>query len=254
MRADRAAALDVLVPRPRRARLKQDHWPLTESLTKKEHAMTISLDQVGAAHSDAGLTLTTPVRSPVRLEPRDDGTFLFPPASYTDVAAYVNFWITVPISDSVLTNITKGYADLIRRQGVVVGSAWAQPYDYAHKNESTSSKDAVRAAANRARIAAHQVVMDEWFETHPERIKAGAARSIARAGQLFYYSSALSDEDKVEVKKSTMMVGDKELTIAEIESLYQLREIREHFQDLDANAADRLEDIRIELQRLQGAT
>jgi hypothetical protein len=212
-----------------------------------------SIDQLGNTHNDTGLYAPKTQSEPeVRLVPRDDGTFLFPPASYADLASYADFWTRVPISDGVLSNITAGYADLIRRQGTFVGVEWGQRYDAQHKIELSQGSEKSRDAALLVRTEGHTAMMAEWHATHPERIKAGTARSIARAGQLVFFRSALKSSDQAELLESTITVGDEELTIAEVAARYQLSAIREYFQDPDVTTAERLEDLRVELRRMQG--
>ncbi|MCU1585483.1 MAG: hypothetical protein JWM49_2039 [Microbacteriaceae bacterium] len=48
-----------------------------------------------------------------------------------------------------------------------------------------------------------------------------------------------------------MIIADTALSVSDIEELYQLRNIRDYFQDPEVTAAERLEDIRIELRELK---
>jgi hypothetical protein len=187
----------------------------------------------------------------MHLEMNDEGTFLFPPAKYESMASYVRFWTNVPISDGVLSNIILGYADLVRRQADSSSLSWSHRYDAIHEKELHSSNDAKKAAAVTARDAAYHVHMVDFYRKHPIRIKADFARAVARAGQACYFASALPEEEKVEVRASTVTVGDTEMSIAEVTKLYQLQEIRESFQDPEVTAAERLEDLRIELRQMR---
>jgi hypothetical protein len=217
-----------------------------------------TIDQLGAAHESNGQYTTKTQSSPeVHLTPTNDGTFLFPPVAYgtnpdgNDLNEYVKFWTTAPISDGVLSNITSGYADLIRRQKIADGAVWAQGYDALHHKALHSNNETVKNAALADRAAAYAAFEEEWHKTRPAKIKAGTARSIARAGQLGYYGAALSDEDRVTVNQSTMLIGDEEITVFDIIGRYRLLEIRDNFQDPDSTAAERLEDLRQELRRMQ---
>ncbi|MCU1585484.1 MAG: hypothetical protein JWM49_2040 [Microbacteriaceae bacterium] len=134
----------------------------------------------------------------MHLEPLDQGTFLFPPATYTGIADYVNFWTTVPISDGVLANITAGYAEMIRLQLIAASVTWGHKYDAEHHKELHTGSDEKKIEVRKKRDGAHMVFVEEWHESHPRRIKPNIARSIARAGQLYFFHTSLSDEDSSE--------------------------------------------------------
>ncbi|MEC5148801.1 hypothetical protein [Cryobacterium sp. GrIS_2_6] len=142
----------------------------------------------------------------MRLEPRDDGTFLFPPSAYSDVASYADFWTRVEISDGVLANITKGYADLIRTQVSNLGVNWSHKYDYDHDQELHHGSESSRDTARARRTAAWDKVKADVYTRCPEKIKAGTARTIARAGQAVFYRSALPDENHDELTQATMSI------------------------------------------------
>jgi len=187
----------------------------------------------------------------MHLDPTDDGTFLFPRSSYPDASSFVRFWQTVKISDGVLSNITVGYAERIRKEAIKVGAGWGVVYDREHEAELHHRIPAREAAADKARLEAYDEFIAKWHVHNPKSIKPAFARSIARAGQLFYYSAALSEQEQMEVVSSTMNVDGAVMTVHEINTLYQLHEIRAHFQDPEVTSSERLEDLRIELQRLQ---
>jgi hypothetical protein len=217
-----------------------------------------TIDQLGSAHDGNGLyAKKNQSRPEVQLLPTNDGSFLFPPVSYgtpgepNDVKSYVEFWTTSPISDGVLTNISGGYADLVRRQKAVDSLEWGRFYDAQNHKALTSGSDASKATALAARADSYEKFFASWHETRPEKIKAGTARSIARAGQLRYYSAALSEADRDVIYQSTMLIGEDELTVHQITDRYRLSELRDFFQDPEATAAERLEDLRQELRRMQ---
>lgn len=210
-----------------------------------------TLDQQGVAHDDADLKTTTQSEPEMRFESSDEGTFLFPPASYASVVAYANFWARVPISDGVLSNITAGYADLIRRQKIAESTVWGQRYDDAHDQELHHGTDSARAAARDRRSKAYDDYMQKWHETYPEKIKAGSARSVARAAQAYFYSGVLVEAEREEIYSATILLSANQVTIADVADLYQLHRIRDFFQDPDVTAAERLEDIRVELRNMQ---
>ena len=211
-----------------------------------------TIDQLGKGHNDRGLYTGKNQSEPeVRLEPKEEGTFLFPPTRYRDAQDYAQFWTTVPISDGVLANITAGYADMVRRQLTSDGITWGHRYDAAHEKDLHSGSEASIAAARRAREKAYEEWVEEWHLTKPRRIRAGSARTIARAGQLYYYTAGLSEEDKELIHSSTLFVEGNDWTVEQVEATFQLRNIREHFQDPEVTAAERLEDLRQELRLLQ---
>ena len=152
----------------------------------------------------------------MHLEPRNDGTFLVPPASYESAAEFAMFWINVPISDEVLSNIAAGYAALMRKQRDLVQIRWLA----AAKKELKLAKfgfDVAGVGTLDEHIAA-------WQETYPERIKADEVRAIARAGQLYYYSSVVGYEACV--GDLTLMIGGEEMSVKDIAERYQLGELR----------------------------
>ena len=203
-------------------------------------------------HDGLGLYATKAQSDPeVKLTPRDDGTFLFPPTSYKDEADYVSFWSNVPISDGVLSNITAGYAELIRKQLNAEKVPWGHRYDHEHAKDLHEGTEQQKDAARYRRSVEYEKFRLEWHKTYPERIKANSARAIARAGQIYYFATALSEEDRAVVRSSTLAVGDVDLTITEVVDRYQLRKLRPNFQDPEVTAAERLEDLRQELQRMQ---
>lgn len=188
----------------------------------------------------------------MQLDINTEGTFLFPPSGYSDANVYVKFWSDVPITDGVLSNITVGYAEFIRKESIAAGVRWGIQYDRENDKELHSKNPAREAAADIARQAAYDVFIDNWHETRPRRIRADYARAIARAGQLYYYSAALSNDDQDKVLGSTIALGSRQMTVNEIEDTFQLREIRPHFQDPEVTSSERLEDLRVEMQRLRG--
>lgn len=211
-----------------------------------------SIDALGRSHSEIGLYLRKIQSEPdVHLDPMDDGTFLFPPSEYPDASSFARFWNSVKISDGVLSNITVGYAEFIRKEAIKAGNGWGMVYDRENEAELHHKSPDREAAADAARAKAYDAFIAEWYENHPKKIQSSYARSIARAGQLFYYSGALTVEQQDEVIASTMTLNGKDMTIQEIYSSYQLQEIRSHFQDPEVTSSERLEDLRIELQRLQ---
>ena len=217
-----------------------------------------TIDQLGMSHADNGLYVEkTQTRPEVHLTPNEDGTFLFPPTQYgstpgkSELGAYVTFWTSAPISDGVLTNITSGYADLVRRQKIVEGHAWAARYDVAHRSALTTGSAASQNAAQVERDRAYEEFFANWHVTNPAKIRAASARSIARAGQLSFFATALSDEDGKQVDDSTLNINGVDMTVSQIVEQYRLGELRDYFQDPDATAAERLEDLRQELRKMQ---
>ena len=211
-----------------------------------------TIDQLGNSHNELGLFSGKQQTGPdVKLEPREDGTFLFPPTKYDDMAHYVDFWMKVPISDAVLSNITAGHADLVRRQLDAASTDWAIEYDIAHRKELTTGSDDAIRAAKASRELAHDEFVDKYFTQHPQKIRPVDARSIARAGQLSYHRAALSPNEEEAVHEATMYLRDGELSVGDIVDRYQLGELRGYFQDPEVTASERLEDLRLELRSLR---
>lgn len=211
-----------------------------------------SMDYMGREHSGNGLYTTKTQSEPeVHLAMKDEGTFLFPPARYDSMASYANFWANVPISDGVLSNIILGYADLVRQQASSESVRWGHRYDAVNEKELHHSSEARKSAAKAAREVAYNAHMADFYRAHPVRIKADFARAVARAGQAAYFATALTAEETEEVRLSTVTVGDTEMSLREVTALYQLGEIRENFQDPEVTAAERLEDLRVELRQMR---
>jgi hypothetical protein len=187
----------------------------------------------------------------MHLTSNDVGTFLFPPVTYDSVDSYVKFWMTAPISDGVLSNITLAYDELIRRQWLSASVTWGHIYDNAHARELHNGTEKSKAEALAARNVAYNAAVEEWHVTRPKRIKADYARAVARAGQLSYYRTAFAETDQELINRFTISVGDQDMTVLEVVLSYQLGEIRPDFHDLASTSAERLEDIRTELRRMQ---
>lgn len=182
----------------------------------------------------------------------DKGTFLFPPASYENLASYAHFWAAVPISDGILSNIILGYADRVRQQADSSGLQWSFRYDAKNSSalHSTSPNRKAKAEADRADAFADH--MAKFYETHPVRIPADSARAIARAGQAAYYCYVLTQEEIDELADSTVTVGGTDMSIDDVTGFYLLNEIRGSFQDPQVTTAERLEDVRLELRTIRG--
>ena len=187
----------------------------------------------------------------MNLTPCDNGTFLFPPSNYKNTTEYVDFWCSVPISDGVLGNITAGYADLVRRQLNAEKVPWGHRYDYQHSKDLTSGTEQQKDAARYRRSVDYEKFKIGWYKTYPEGIRAGAARSIARAGQMCHFASGWNADDAAVIRASTLRIHSEDLTVEGIVGRYQLDKIRAYFQDPRVTAAERLEDVRQELQRIQ---
>jgi hypothetical protein len=212
-----------------------------------------TIDQQGDVHTATGhYAARTHSEPEVRLESNDEGTFLFPPAVYENSAAYLRFWANVPISDGVLANVSAGYADSIRRQTNLLGVDWGHIYDREHEVQLHQGSTTSREAAREQRNVAHSAMLAEFYETHPPRIKAGFARTVARAGQIYFYQASLDKADVAEVLASTVQLGSETLTVLDVQGRYKLSDIRDYFQDPEISAAERLEDLRIELRTAAG--
>ena len=216
------------------------------------------MHHMGREHSDTALSTTELAMrldamhlDAAHLEIKDEGTFLFPPAKYESMASYAKFWSNVPISDGVLANITVGYADLVRRQADSSGSTWGHRYDAVNEKALHHSNDTKKTAAVEARDVAYYAHMAAFYEEHPVRIKADFARAIARAGQACYFASALPLEEMDEIHEATVTVGQEELSIFDVTKRYQLGDIRDYFQNPEVTAAERLEDLRVEIRKMR---
>ena len=188
----------------------------------------------------------------MHFEPIEDATFLFPPATYADATEYIRFWLTIPVSDGTLANITVGYAELMRKEAIAAGNGWGVIYDRENDAELHHKRPEREAAADRARASAYEEFIGGWYANNPKEIRAPHARTIARAGQIFFFSAALSREQQDEVLRSTMSLADSAQTVRDIYSDYRLHYIRNHFQLPAVTSSELLLDIRLELQKLRG--
>lgn len=163
----------------------------------------------------------------MRLEPRNDGSFLFPPASYANAGEFASFWANVPIGDEVLAKITAGYARLILQQRSALEQRWrlASAKDLECKPDAVSMyKRSLKA------VTVHTTAFDEM---HPRRIEAHEARAIALAGQMHYYSSVVGKEvgaSAAFIGDLTLRIGGKEMSVKNIAELYQVGELRPCFE------------------------
>jgi hypothetical protein len=181
-----------------------------------------------------------------------EGTFLFPPEKYPDAAAYLQFWNTVPISDGILANISAARAELLRKRSIATGVSWGHIYDAKNTLELHHKNPRREAIADAARAVAYEAHMTEWWGDKPKEIYPQVARRIVRAGQMFWYQYSLDEEDRMEVLTTTVRFGGKDLTLEQACDRYNLGEIRTSFREPAVTAADLLDDVRVEIQRLQG--
>ncbi|SEO09495.1 hypothetical protein [Cryobacterium luteum] len=188
----------------------------------------------------------------ITFDPFDEGTFLFPPEKYPDAAAYLQFWNTTPISDGILANICAARAELMRKRSVAAGVAWGRWYDGVNEAELHHKNPSREAIADAARAVAYDAYMVEWWGDIPHKIAATAARRIVRAGQMYWYQNSIYEEDRVDVLKTTIRLSDSDLTPEEVCARYQLNEIRTSFCETTVTVAERLEDVRLELQHIRG--
>ncbi|TFD72140.1 hypothetical protein [Cryobacterium sp. Hb1] len=180
-----------------------------------------------------------------------EGTFLFPPEEYPDAAAYLQFWNTVPISDGVLANISAARAELLRKRSIATGVSWGQTYDAKNALELHHKNPRREAIADAARAVAYEAHMTEWWGDTPKEIDPSFARRVARTGQMYWYRTCLSEEDQLEVEKTTVYMGGKDLTLGRACGRYLLNEIRASFREPATTMAELLDDVRVEIQRLQ---
>lgn len=210
-----------------------------------------TIDALGDAYGESGSDFGNSRSLPqVKLDQNDVGTFLYPPSSYSDLTSYVNFWATVEISDGILGNLTAAYADLIRKQNVAAAADFIAKYDRNHP-EIRSANEKKREIAIDERGTAYARHTNDFEDSQPQVINPTVARSIARAGQMYYYSSILTEEEDRQLRKATMRIGSSDRTVEEICIRYHLKDLRAYFQEPSVTASERLEDIRTELRRIQ---
>lgn len=187
----------------------------------------------------------------MHLDQANDGTFLFPPYSYADVEDFAQFWLSVPISDGILANIRAGYADRNRQELDLYSTKWAVAYDREHQRDLFKGSASRQAKADADRVEAYDAARKAWSEQNPMVISPPHARAIARAGQMSFYSWMLGEQGSAEIDDATLWIGYTQMTVAEIVATYRLEYLRAHFQDPQVMASELLEDIRIELRKLQ---
>lgn len=212
-----------------------------------------TLDSLGREHEAATGRFTGKLhgRPEVQLSPSKDGTFLYPPENWSSAEEYASFWMTVPVSDAVLGNVSAGYAELVRHDAVLDASSWTAKWDYAHRRELDSTSESVVRRAVEKRQEEWDDHYAAWCAERHERIRPNDARAIARVGQLVYFSSSLPDEAQEAIWQSTLRVDNAEKSVGQVYEEYRLGELRDYFQDPEATAAEKLEDLRLELRRMQ---
>ncbi|WAC50295.1 hypothetical protein [Frigoribacterium sp. SL97] len=217
-------------------------------------------DALGNAHdTTSGRFIAREYGRPAEVELRfsSEGSFLYPPERWesTDgdggLRSYLDFWSRVEISDGVLGNVTTGYAELIRHEASLDSSQWTAHFNSAHyKVLNGGSETAVRRVLEQ-RDSEWEAHFAEWASQRHMRIRPNDVRAIARAGQLWYFSGSLPEEAQTVIWESTMRVNDSETTVGRVYTDYRLEELREYFQDPETTAAEKLEDLRLELRRMQ---
>ncbi len=159
------------------------------------------------------------------------GTFLFPPRPRS-AQQLIRFWTEVEIEDAVLETLSLGYerwADGWQRaqvskwlDEVYLPSQKIDRYKYRAGQINEAQRQAIAAAVGDYRRSSLEPV-------HPERIPAMDARTVARAGQMWFYAGALSEEDQQLVDEHSVLVGDRPESVAQVVDRYNLRGIRDWF-------------------------
>lgn len=212
-----------------------------------------TIDVNNASHDDLGLVESKGQTGPeVRLEPRDEGSFLYPPETCANLEAYTNFWLNVPIPESILGNVCAGYDDLIRGLRDAERLRWMAAYDRENGASLHHKDPSIALAAAEERELADYMHIDNWHrENHPSQLPPTAIRSVVRAGQMAWYRYLLPEEDQERVLDMTFLVRQTDMPISKMVHRYLLSDLRDSFRDPEITASERLEDIRLELRRLQ---
>jgi hypothetical protein len=176
------------------------------------------------------------------------GTFLFPPATRS-AAQHIAFWETCEIDDSVLENISLGYEKWAHdwQDGQV--RKWLMDVYYPSvRLDKWKGND---NQLSHAQIAARESAAAEYAKTqldpiHPKKISSVDARNVARAGQLFFYSSDLTEEDRAAVDASMIPFRHGPVSVEDTVTRFNLIRMRPFFAGQTRALVESLDQIRVE--------
>lgn len=157
-----------------------------------------------------------------------DGTFLFPPVHWPGgVEQYVSFFMTTPVSDRVLSNLSNAYA--ARRDNWAGGilASWDLRFD--------NSPEALRFRIRRRtdeeiaewRATKRVEEIERLAEILPRRIKASIVRPLARAAQMYSNSQGFTEAETAVIDASEVYRSGtgKSWTVEAIWNRWNLGEI-----------------------------
>lgn len=176
------------------------------------------------------------------------GTFLFPPRPRS-ATQQISFWTEVEIEDAVLENIALGY------------EKWAYAWHQAQKTKWLESEyfprhridvfkyragmlDAKITQQIEAAVREHSKSVLE--QTHPRAISPVDVRDVARAGQMYFWSGALPEEDQEVIDEYALIVEGKPMMVRDIVDRYSTASIRTWFAGPTRAIVESLEQVRLD--------
>lgn len=176
------------------------------------------------------------------------GTFLFPPRPRS-AAQHIAFWESCDIDDSILENICLGYEKWAYNWHEEQQRQWLFKTWYAENgiDPYRGQGDNISPAQIASREeAARDYSTEVLSKTHPRRISPTDARAVARAGQMYYFSSDLSDEDGALIDSHPIVLRGETLSAKEIVTMYNLTGLRGFFAGQTRAIVESLDQIRVE--------
>ncbi|WP_159604623.1 hypothetical protein [Agromyces humi] len=216
--------------------------------------MTLTVDRNHMIHGGNGQysgKVQTGADPQVLIQLSSKGTFLYPQGPFRDVDEYLAFWTSVDIPDRILGNIALGYREDVKRRHYLAELEWRDLYDSANRSELTHKHDARVRSAQAARDEAWALYEDEWWSSHPLKIRTIFLREVAIAGQMSLCRSLLPKDVEDRVFDVKFRLDEDDLTVREIVDLYHLDRIRGYFDEPEITAVERIEELREEINRLR---
>lgn len=176
------------------------------------------------------------------------GTFLFPPRP-RHAQQHIAFWMDCDVDDSILENISLGYERWAFAWHASQQDEWLKSTWYPENgiDPYKGDVDNISAAQIEAREEAASNYSDEVLsKLHPRRITPVDARAIARAGQIYYYSTDLDEMETATVEGHLVPLRNETLSVSEVVAKYNLSGIRPFFSGSTRAIVESLDQIRSE--------
>jgi hypothetical protein len=164
-------------------------------------------------------------------EYNQSGTFLFPPLPRS-AAQHIAFWETCPVGDDVLENVSFGYEKWASEWHAPRQYQWLTATFYPAKRINRAKADAGELSHQDQKMvddAAKAYSRDVLSATVPVVIDPIDARTIARVGQMYYYSGGLPANERAAVEAHRIALRYETMSVYEITAKYNLTGIRHHF-------------------------